>query len=135
MYRVLDSEATHARTEPRPHRYRDRLLRLLEGCGEPVSAQALHAMLRVESARAGLSTVYRELHLLAQRGRIREMRTDTETLYHTLKGDLLMCDRCGRVQAVDRGIPIGLSEQIERFYRSGPITVHGHCKRCGAARR
>jgi len=115
----------------RPHRYRAPLLKLLDACGEPVSAQTLYAMMRADGTRAGLSTVYRELHLLARMGCVREMRTETETVYDTSARDLLMCDSCGRVQQVGRSVVAGLAEIMDGFYLSGPVTVHGRCRRCG----
>jgi Fur family ferric uptake transcriptional regulator len=74
---------------------------LLAACTDFRSAQDLHAQLRVEGARVGLTTVYNNLRGLAERGAVDTVRTeDGETLYRRCQSAShhhhLVCRDCGR---------------------------------------
>ena len=65
------------------------------------SAQDLHARLRSQGASVGLTTVYRHLQVLADRGEVDVLRReDGETLYRRCTTDShhhhLVCRSCGR---------------------------------------
>lgn len=65
------------------------------------SAQDLHARLRAQGAAVGLTTVYRHLQVLADRGEVDMIRRDDgETVYRRCASDdhhhHLVCRSCGR---------------------------------------
>jgi Fur family ferric uptake transcriptional regulator len=68
-------------------RQRAQVLALLAGTEEFRSAQQLHADLRDQGAKVGLTTVYRTLQLLAEAGEVDQMR---------LPGGDQLYRRCGR---------------------------------------
>src|SRR5262245_44817228 len=70
------------------------------------SAQDLHAALRATGASVGLTTVYRHLQVLADRGEVDVLRReDGETLYRrcATRGHHhhLVCRECGRTEEVE----------------------------------
>ncbi|WP_255720144.1 MULTISPECIES: Fur family transcriptional regulator [unclassified Frankia] len=70
------------------------------------SAQDLHAYLRDGGQAVGLTTVYRHLQVLADRGEVDVLRRDDgETLYRRCTTDNhhhhLVCRRCGRTVEVE----------------------------------
>jgi Fur family ferric uptake transcriptional regulator len=77
------------------------LAALLAETGRFRSAQELHAALRAAGHRIGLTTVYRELHALADAGRVDVVRADSgETLYRQCATaerhhHHVVCRRCG----------------------------------------
>ncbi len=116
-------------TGDRVHRWQASVLDALRECSAPVSAQTLHAMLRRDDRRVGLSTVYRELHRLVESGQLREDYVGTESVYRLSDRDLLICDECGRAQELPR--PVRSAAVFEGFFgRSWPVTVHGRCTSC-----
>lgn len=116
----------------RAHKYRSVVLAALAAQKSPVSAQSLHAALRNDGQRVGLSTVYRELHALAQSRHIKEAFVGGETVYRVSDRDLLVCDECGRTKEL--GIEPALGGALDEFFGVGrPITVHGMCSACAAA--
>ncbi len=120
----------------RAHRWQTIVLDALRACSAPVSAQTLHAMLRREDRRIGLSTVYRELHRLVASGQLREDHVGVKSVYRLSDRDLLVCDECGRVQELPR--PVRSAAVFGGFFgRSWPVTVHGRCSDCSptSARR
>jgi Fur family ferric uptake transcriptional regulator len=112
---------------------------LLAGCTDFRSAQDLHAQLRADSARVGLTTVYNNLRALADRGAVDTMRTEEgETLYRRCRSEAhhhhLVCRLCGRT--VELSGPV-----VERWAESVAATegfvdvrhtveIVGTCSQC-----
>lgn len=116
----------------RPHKYRSVVLAALIAQNAPVSAQTLHAALRTDGDRVGLSTVYRELHALAHTRQVKEAFVGGETLYRISDRDLLICDECGRMEELGAGW--SPAEPLDEFFGTGrPVTIHGMCISCAAA--
>jgi Fur family ferric uptake transcriptional regulator len=81
------------------------LERLLAGCTDFRSAQDLHAQLRAEGARVGLTTVYANLRALAEGGAVDTLRTESgEALFRRCESGAhhhhLVCRECGRTVEV-----------------------------------
>jgi Fur family ferric uptake transcriptional regulator len=73
----------------------------LKDIAEFRSAQDIHAELRRRGHRVGLTTVYRHLGVLAERGEIDVLHTPAgETIYRLCAADVhhhhLICRRCGK---------------------------------------
>jgi Fur family transcriptional regulator, ferric uptake regulator len=82
-------------------RQRAEVLALLAGTEGFRSAQQLHADLRAQGAKVGLTTVYRTLQLLAEAGEVDQMRMPAgEQLYRRCGRGRhhhhLVCRSCGR---------------------------------------
>jgi len=72
----------------------------LAATGAFTSAQDLHAMLRAQGKSVGLTTVYRHLQMLADRGEVDVLRRDDgETVYRRCSTEAhhhhLVCRHCG----------------------------------------
>lgn len=107
-----------------------------------VSAQELHARLRVAGDEVGLATVYRTLQQLAEDGEIDVLRTaDSESMYRRCSSGHhhhLTCRYCRRTVEVD-------SAAVERWARrtgeengfvdvDHVVEVFGTCGACHAER-
>lgn len=115
---------------------------LLAESSEFRSAQEVHAELRRRGQRVGLTTVYRHLQTLADRGRVDVVLTgDGEAVYRqcasTAHHHHLVCRGCGTAVEVD-GPEIEL--WAERVARSAGFTdvahtveVFGTCHDCARA--
>jgi Fur family ferric uptake transcriptional regulator len=116
---------------------------LLEGSSGFRSAQDLHAELRSRGDGVGLTTVYRHLQTLVDRGRVDMLRTgEGEALYRRCGTERhhhhLVCRECGRAvevegQAVERWATAVAAEHgfVEVDHT---LEVLGTCPQCAAAR-
>jgi Fur family ferric uptake transcriptional regulator len=93
-------------TVRRPTRQRAAVEAVLAEIDDFLSAQALHARLRVQSQNVGLATVYRTLQAMAADGDVDMMRTpDGEAVYRRCNTGRhhhhLVCRSCGRTVEVE----------------------------------
>ncbi|PVY98017.1 Fur family zinc uptake regulator [Actinomycetospora cinnamomea] len=106
-----------------------------------VSAQELHLQLRQAGDPIGLTTVYRQLHLLADQGEADVVASEDGSLYRMCRADEhhhhLICRSCGRTEEI-------AGTDIERWTREvgeahgfsdldHTVEVFGTCRECAAA--
>lgn len=105
------------------------------------SAQDLHAKLREAGETVGLTTVYRHLQVLVDRGEVDALRRDDgETVYRRCATadhhHHLVCRRCGRTVEVAGPEIEAWTEQVasaEGFSDvSHTVEIYGTCAPCGA---
>jgi Fur family transcriptional regulator, ferric uptake regulator len=105
------------------------------------SAQDLHARLRQQGESVGLTTVYRHLQVLVDRGEVDVLRRDDgETLYRRCATDThhhhLICRQCGRtVEVAGREIEAWTARvaAAEGFTEvAHTIEIYGTCSDCAA---
>ena len=114
---------------------RERIYQAVQMSDEHPSAQMVYDALRPELPRLSLGTVYRNLHQMAQEGRLRELegsvtRFDAVLSAHTH----IRCVRCGQV--ADLALPYDLSLDQEAVGNGWAVTGHelvfnGLCPACG----
>ena len=89
----------------RPTRQRRAVATALQSCDDFRSAQDIHDLLRGNGENVGLSTVYRTLQALADRGEVDMLRTeDGEAVYRRCSATHhhhLVCRVCGRTVEVE----------------------------------
>lgn len=117
---------------------RERIYETVRTSMEHPSAQMVYDALRPEMPRLSLGTVYRNLHQMAQEGRLRELegpvaRFDAVLPSHTH----IRCVRCGQV--ADLELPYDPALDREAAGDGWVITGHelvfnGICPACGAER-
>ena len=117
---------------------RERIYEAVRTSMEHPSAQMVSDALRPEMPRLSLGTVYRNLHQMAQEGRLRELegpvaRFDAVLPSHTH----IRCVRCGQV--ADLELPYDPALDREAAGDGWVITGHelvfnGICPACGAER-
>ncbi|HEY0773180.1 MAG TPA: Fur family transcriptional regulator [Nocardioidaceae bacterium] len=99
----------------RPTRQRKAVATALQSCDDFRSAQEIHDLLRRNGENVGLSTVYRTLQALADKGDVDMLRTeDGEAVYRrcsTTHHHHLVCRSCGRTVEVE-------GPTVERWSRS-----------------
>lgn len=106
------------------------------------SAQDLHARLRAQGASVGLTTVYRHLQVLADRGDVDVIRRDDgETVYRRCNSDAhhhhLVCRGCGRtVEIAGPEIEVWTAQvaSAEGFVDVvHTVEIYGTCASCAGA--
>lgn len=110
----------------RSTRQRRLLLERLRGREDAVTAQDLHAELRSEGERVGLTTVYRTLTSLAEAGLLDTFARDTEQAFRLCSDSHhhhLVCDSCHRVVEVEADL---VEDWVGRVGERHDFTVHGH---------
>jgi Fur family ferric uptake transcriptional regulator len=106
------------------------------------SAQDLHARLREQGDPVGLTTVYRHLQVLADRGEVDVLRRDDgETLYRRCATDThhhhLVCRRCGSTVEVEGPEIEAWTERVASASGFSDVAhtveIYGLCAACSAA--
>lgn len=114
------------------------VLEAIENSHDHVSAEEIHAQARGKYPYLNISTVYRTLELLKEKGLVAE--TDLgggRFLYHPAgkaQHHHLVCRKCGRVKDVDTNVLDKLKEELKARYRFNAelehIAIFGTCDRC-----
>ncbi|MGF7235926.1 MAG: Fur family transcriptional regulator [Frankia sp.] len=108
------------------------------------SAQDLHARLRQDGESVGLTTVYRHLQVLVDRGEVDMLRrTDGETVYRRCTTSAhhhhLVCRLCGRTVEIAGPEIEAWTARVaaaEGFSDvSHQVEIYGRCAECDAAGR
>ena len=107
-------------------RQRTAILGAIEAAGRPLSPAELHALARSEAPALGLATVYRNIKLLLEEGRIREVSLPGEAPRYELDG--LVVDVLRR-QVSLRGEALHLSPKEYRLLEllarhAGKVLTH-----------
>jgi Fur family ferric uptake transcriptional regulator len=111
----------------------------LAGVDEFRSAQSIHASLRADGERVGLTTIYNQLRALADAGEIDTFRNpDGETLYRRCRTDQhhhhIVCRSCGRaVEIEDDAVEDWASRVAKRAGFSEvehTVEIVGVCREC-----
>ena len=117
---------------------RERIYEAVRTSMEHPSAQMVYDALRPEMPRLSLGTVYRNLHQMAQEGRLRELegpvaRFDAVLPSHTH----IRCVRCGQVADLELPYDPALDREAagDGWVMTGhELVVNGICPACGAER-
>lgn len=121
----------------RSTRQRLLLLERLRDRDDAVTAQDLHAELRGEGERVGLTTVYRTLTSLAEAGLLDTFSRDAEQAFRLCSDSHhhhLVCDTCHRVVEVEADLVeewVGrVGERHDFAVHAHRVEVHGLCTDC-----
>ncbi len=115
------------------------VLSSLEGCWEGVGAVELSELLHRRGESVGLTTVYRQLEKLEQRGLVHKIVTDEGARYRYCESGgqgcfLLKCEVCGAVEHADCTHLGELYSHLaaEHRFRINPrrTLFYGICSRC-----
>jgi len=121
----------------RKSKQREAILRILRGTTSHPTAEWLYERVRQEIPRISLGTVYRNLRLLKQDGKLLELdfagaqsRFDgnTQNHYH------FMCERCGRIFDVDEPVNKAMDDEVAQKtgfkVNDHRLEFRGLCKDC-----
>lgn len=129
-------------SEPAKKRYhrssqREAILELVRRLKTHPTAEEIYAQLRPANPRLSLGTVYRNLHILAQQGEIREIHFgsgrdrfdgNTHDHYH------FICRGCEDIIDMDMPVRPELMTTAERAFGhkldSHTVQFYGYCERC-----
>ena len=114
---------------------RERIYEAVRTSMEHPSAQMVYDALRPEMPRLSLGTVYRNLHQMAQEGRLRELegpvaRFDAVLPSHTH----IRCVRCGQVADLELPYDPALDREAGWVITGHELVFNGICPACGAER-
>jgi Fur family transcriptional regulator, peroxide stress response regulator len=97
--------------------HRDAILRVIKNTNSHPGADLVYDQVRKEIPNISMGTVYRNLKLLAQAGKIRELnipgsasRFDGRTNNH----HHLICEKCGRIFDMDEAVDLTMEARIAR---------------------
>lgn len=121
----------------RKSKQREAILRILRGTTSHPTAEWLYERVRQEIPRISLGTVYRNLRLLKQDGKLLELdfagaqsRFDgnTQNHYH------FMCEQCGRIfdvyEPVDKAMDDEVAQKTGFKVNDHRLEFRGLCKDC-----
>jgi Fur family ferric uptake transcriptional regulator len=106
-----------------------------------LSAQELHMLLRQRDAKVGLTTVYRNLQAMSERGEVDVVRRgDGEALYRKCVTERhhhhLVCRRCGFSVEIENEDLERWAQRAARRHRfsdvSHDLEIFGVCETCSA---
>ncbi len=114
------------------------VLEAIEASHDHVSAEEIHAKARQQYPYLNISTVYRTLDLLKERGLVAETDLGGERfLYHPAgkaQHHHLVCRKCGSVRDIDIGVLDGLRRELKSRYGFNAelehIAIFGTCEEC-----
>jgi len=117
----------------------ERILKLFEAVNYPIAAQDIWREL-IKHEPIGLATVYRSLEALKQKGLIRVLVFQNQSLYSlvTEEGNFAICLRCGERVTLESPLPESVptvllpSQTFEVFYHT--LEIFGICSPCQARR-
>ena len=117
---------TETRTFERNTRQRQAILEELQKLASHPTASELYEVVRQRLPRISLGTVYRNLELLAQSGKVRKLMTSAAEARYD--GNLtrhyhLSCDRCGRIEDL-YDIPVSMPGNISDSAAGWEIVSH-----------
>ena len=126
----------------RKSKQREAILRVLKETTSHPTAEQIYKQVRKEIPNISLGTVYRNLKLLKQEGRISELdiigafsRYDGKTENHSH----FICEQCGNIFDLDEPVDRELDERVSRkmgFKVSNhSLVFHGLCKDCQSQSR
>jgi len=107
----------------------------------PLPAQAILPLARAYHEGLGLATVYRALHVLAERGLVRRVLREGACAYYLPAapegGDLVICTSCGRAQGYVRAEPLqalirAVESQTGYVVAGQAVQLSGLCPVCAA---
>ncbi|WP_028574584.1 Fur family transcriptional regulator [Desulfonatronovibrio hydrogenovorans] len=116
-------------------RQRQAIIRCLRQAHGPMNPQEVHQQAGKEVVGLGIATVYRNLKLLAEDGKIRELAFPGEGSRYEIAGlehhHHFLCRDCDKVFCI-QGCPGGLSSMTpEGFSLEGhEIVLYGRCSHC-----
>jgi len=137
-----EAASAGARSLPRPRhatRQGEAINQVLADVTEFRTAQDIHAELRRRGHRVGLTTVYRHLNLMAERGRVDLLRTASgETIFRRCAVEShhhhLICRDCGKTVEFEGPEIERWAEEVARsagFHDvSHTVEIFGTCRAC-----
>jgi len=122
----------------RRSRQRERILQLLQSTGTHPTAAWLFERMKKDFPHLSLGTVYRNLGILTEQGRVRRIsagssfdRLDANTSPHAH----FICDRCGAIIDLDEP-DVGLGQDVGQglglVVERRELRLYGLCGRCAA---
>lgn len=118
---------------------RSRLLDIILDSSTPLTANRLHEKL-TESIKSDLATVYRALKIFTEKGIVRAINLDGDTVYyekaceHNPLHAHFYCESCGKVECLD---PFGFDETASflkmaknKDINSVELILKGRCNKC-----
>jgi Fur family transcriptional regulator, peroxide stress response regulator len=133
------TSSLHERKHTRLTAQRKKILRFVLASSDHPTAEDVYHALKQHMPSLSLATVYRNLHLLAQRGSIREYAFESGVVRYDSRLDLhghFICEDCHVVSDFD--IPEKMCPAHFGAYQMGTVSkgridFYGRCRRCSSS--
>ena len=126
----------HSQTH-RATRQREAVLNAVERVDSHPSVDEVFRIVRKSIPKISLGTVYRNLHLLADEGKLREVQFQGDVIrYDAITGphEHFYCRNCHAVWDIHRSLPTNAVKTIERKMKSSvesySLDYYGLCAKC-----
>jgi Fur family ferric uptake transcriptional regulator len=135
------TEKTRSTQKRRSTRQRTAILHALQEAGSFLSAQELYDTLRSKGLRVGLTTVYRNLQMMADLNEVDVVRrTDGESIFRRCDADdhhhHLVCRSCGSTVELANDELEAWAKSLAEKHRFSEVThdleLFGLCRECSA---
>ncbi len=121
-----------------PTQQRLRVLKVLVESKAHLSAEEIHSLVRAQTPRIGLATIYRTLHALKEKGLVEEHRFNDEfSRYEAMPSshhDHLICLECGKVVEFDQPLieklQVAAAKENHFSIVSHRLEIYGICGTC-----
>ncbi len=128
---------TDAATPSRATRQRAAVLRAVERVHTHPNVEEVYRMVRKQLPKISLGTVYRNLHLLAGEGKLREVQFLGDVIrYDAITGphEHFYCRECRKVWDLDPSLPKHIVKNVESRMKSSveryALDYYGLCTSC-----
>lgn len=126
-----------------PTQQRLRVFQTLTESKGHLSAEEIHGLIRSQTPRIGLATIYRTLHALKEKGLVEEHRFNDEFSRYEAKPakhhDHLICIECGKVvefdQPVIEQLQVAAARENHFTIVSHRLEIYGICESCERLRK
>ncbi len=126
-----------------PTQQRLRVFQTLTESKGHLSAEEIHGLIRSQTPRIGLATIYRTLHALKEKGLVEEHRFNDEFSRYEAKPakhhDHLICIECGKVvefdQPVIEQLQVAAARENHFTIVSHRLEIYGICESCQQLRK
>ncbi|MCR4435229.1 MAG: Fur family transcriptional regulator [Clostridiales bacterium] len=120
-------------------KHRNSILEVIEGNGQPITAEAVFLKLKEQGVEISLSTVYRVLEALVSKGIVLKsiLADDNKALFEINRMEHrhhLLCVKCRNMISVD-GCPLddyekALTEKLGFDIKGHKLEIYGYCRDC-----
>ena len=120
-------------------KHRTEILEILDKSNQPIPAEQVFLNMKEDGATINLSTVYRTLETLADRGLATKVKIsgDNRALYELnrmVHKHYLICLECKKMKAIEscplEGYEQSLAEQTDYLISGHRLDIYGYCPKC-----
>lgn len=134
----VEERAVNEHKVRRSTKQRSFLLKIIKESAEHLDASEIYKIAMQEMPRISLATVYRNLHILKEKGLINEVRIDESHHHYEVKTSKehyhIICRNCGVVEEFEFPIIKTINKSVKKLEDfeiiDAEVKLTGYCKKC-----